>query len=215
MHLINKLIELFYPKVCGICDKISSNDICPKCMKTLNEIKQCKKHIYLQKSYTTHMYIFKYNDIVRKNIIKYKFRDQAYRYRSFVKFIAKDKKICGFLKKYDIIIPVPISKIRKRQRGYNQSELIILELGKKVNIQVVTNILYKIRNTKQQSKLNKEQRKNNLKNAYKVKNSENIKNKKVLIFDDIYTTGGTVEECAKVLKVAGAYEIGVLTLAKD
>lgn len=215
MYFINEIMNIFYPNVCGICDRICKNDICPKCMKKLNEIKQCKKHIYLRKSFTTHMYIFKYEDIVRNSIIKYKFGEQNYRYKSFVNFIRKDKKICGFLKKYDIIIPVPISKIRKRKRGYNQSELIMKELEKQCkNVKVITNVLYKIRNTAPQSSLNKEQRKYNLKDAYKVENSEIIRNKKILLFDDIYTTGSTVEECAKMLKNAGSYEIRSINSCK-
>lgn len=216
MHFINDIINIFYPNACGICANISKYDICPKCRVKLNKIKQCRKHIYLTRSFFDEMYIFKYEDLVRECIVKYKFCDQNYRYKAFANFIIKDKKICRFFKKYDIIIPVPISKIRTRQRGYNQSELIIKECAKQnKDITVCTDILYKIKNTKPQSLLNKEQRKINLKGVYQVKNEEKIKNKKVLLFDDIYTTGSTLEECAKVLKEAGACEVGVLTLAKD
>lgn len=216
MHFINNVINIFYPNVCGICDKVSKYDICPKCLKKLNSLKQCKKHIYLKRNFTTHMYIFKYEDIIRENIIKYKFYDQAYRYKSFVNFLRKDEKVCGFFEKYDIIIPVPISKVRNRKRGYNQSELIIKELSKtSTNMHISTNILYKKKNTLPQSSLDKNGRQNNLKGAYKVENSEMIINKKILLFDDIYTTGSTLDECAKVLKLAGAREVGALTLAKD
>lgn len=216
MHFINAILNIIYPNVCGICNNISKEDICVKCMAKIKAKKQTKKHIYLSKSFTYHMYIFPYDDFIRKNIIQYKFSDEAYRYKSFVKIMLKDKKICGFLKKYDIIIPVPISKERRIQRGYNQSELIVKELAKNMkNLNIGTNILYKIRNTPAQSSLNQEQRKNNLKNAYIVKNIEEIKNKKILLFDDVYTTGSTVEECSKMLKLSGAQEIGVLTLAKD
>lgn len=216
MHFINGIINIFYPNACGICGNISKYDICPKCIKVLNQIKQCKKHIYLTRSFTDGMYIFKYEDVVRDCFIKYKFGEQNYRYKAFANFMIKDKKICGFLKKYDIIIPVPISKKRKRKRGYNQSELIIKECAKiRKDIVICTDALYKIKDTKPQSTLDKEQRKINLKGAYKVKNIETIKNKKVLLFDDIYTTGSTLEECAKVLKQEGAYEVGVLTIAKD
>lgn len=215
MHFINNVINIFYPNVCGICDKIYKNDICPKCMKKLKELKRCKRHIYLQQSFMEHMYIFKYEEIIRKSIIKYKFKSQNYRYKSFAEFIIKDKKICGFIKKYDIIIPVPISKARNRQRGYNQSEIIVRELiNKGANINIATNVLYKVKNAIPQSSLNKEQRLSNLKNAYEVKNSEIIKNNKILLFDDIFTTGSTAEECAKVLKEAGAYEVRGVNISK-
>lgn len=215
MHFISDILNIIYPNVCGICNKICKADICPKCMVELKQKKDCKKHIYLTKNFTTHMYIFHYDDNIRKKIIQYKFCDQPYRYKSFSEFMIKDKKICGFLKKYDIIIPVPISKKRKMQRGYNQSELIIMEVEKRTqNIKVETDILYKIKNTIPQSSLNKEQRQYNLKDAYIVRNHEKINGKKILLFDDIYTTGSTVEECAKVLKLAGAYEVRGINFSK-
>ncbi len=208
MHFIDAILNLFFPNVCGICNKICKDVICPKCKAKLNKIKECKKHIYLTKSFGAHMYIFNYKDMIRNNIIKYKFHEQAYRYKAFANFIVNNKKICRYLRKYDIIIPVPISKKRNRQRGYNQSELIIKEVAKNMkDISIVTDVLFKVKDTLPQSTLKKEERLNNLKNAYEVKNNEIIKNKKVLLFDDIYTTGSTVEECSKMLKSAGAYEI--------
>lgn len=216
MHFINYIINIFYPNACGICGNISKYNICPKCKARLNKIKQCKKHIYLTRSFTDEMYIFKYKDLIRESFLKYKFGEQNYKYKAFANFIIKDKKICGFLKKYDIIIPVPISKKRKTQRGYNQSELIIKECARlDKTITVCKDVLYKIKDTKPQSTLDKEQRKINIQGAYKVQNSNIINNKKVLLFDDIYTTGSTLEECAKVLKKSGAYEVSVLTFAKD
>lgn len=206
--MVDRIINLFFPNVCGICNKIYKEPLCPKCRVELNKIKECKKHIYLTKSFTTHMYIFSYKDIIRKNIVNYKFNEQAYKYKAFANFIVNNKKICRYLGKYDIIIPVPISKKRSRQRGYNQSELILKEIAKNMkDICVLKNVLYKVKHTLPQSTLKKEERLNNLKDAYEVKNSEIIKNKKVLLFDDIYTTGSTVEECSKMLKSAGAYEI--------
>lgn len=215
MNYINSIINIFYPNVCGICDKICRYDICPKCIQKLNQIKQCKKHIYLKKDFSTHMYIFKYGDIIRKNIINYKFHEQNYKYKSFVNFMKKNKKIYNFIKRYDIIIPVPISKKRKQKRGYNQSELILKELAKQdKSINFTNKILFKIKDTAAQSSLDKEKRLVNLKGAYKVENSNQIANKKILLFDDIYTTGSTANECARVLKQAGAYEIRCFDIGK-
>ena len=213
--MLDRIINLFFPNVCGICNKICKEPLCAKCKKELNKMKECKKHIYLTKNYTTHMYIFSYKDIIRKSIVNYKFNEQAYKYKSFANFILNNKKICRYLRKYDIIIPVPISKKRNRQRGYNQSELILKEVAKNMkDIRVLTNVLYKVKHTLPQSTLKKEKRLNNLKNAYEVKNSEIIKNKKILLFDDIYTTGSTVEECSKMLKNSGAYEIRSINSCK-
>ena len=75
--------------------------------------------------------------------------------------------------------------------------------------------LVKIKNSKKQSSLNKENRKKNVENAYVIKDGSQVKNKKILLFDDIYTTGNTVNECSRILREAGAEQIGILTIAKD
>ena len=121
------------------------------------------------------------------------------------------------LKKYDIIIIVPISRQRKKDRGYNQSELVAREISKIIKIPIVPQILYKTKNTVPQSSLNKAQREENAKGAYQVIHINKINGKRILLIDDIYTTGNTVNECAKVLIKKGIKrtDIGVLTIAKD
>ena len=116
---------------------------------------------------------------------------------------------------YDIIIPVPIHKKRKHQRGYNQTELIAREIANNTNLQLENKVLFKQKNVISQSELSKIDRKENIKNAFMIQNIEKIKNKKVIIFDDIYTTGSTVNECSKILKLVGVKNIGILTIAKD
>ena len=130
-------------------------------------------------------------------------------------FLLKQQKIFEIIKTYDIILPVPISKKRYKKRGYNQTELIAREIRKKTDIELVTNCLYKEKNNVPQSTLNKEDRIENVKNAYIIKNSKIIKDKRVIIFDDIYTTGSTVNECSKLLKQNNVKEILVMTIAKD
>lgn len=209
-------LNLCYPNVCGVCEEINNNYICNKCNI---KIKQYKKsnidNIDSNKSFNTHAYIFIYDGIIRKKIIKYKFLNAPYLYYFFASVILDDLKLIEYIKKFDIIIPVPIHKKRRKKRGYNQSELIAKELSKKLNIQLHMNVLYKYINNLPQSSLNQEERKHNIKDAYILKNKELIENKNILIFDDIYTTGNTVNECSKLLKSAQVNNIGVLTIAKD
>lgn len=162
-----------------------------------------------------HLYFFKYEGIIRETILKYKFKDESYLYKTFTNFFIKNEKFCRFLENYDIIMPVPISKKRNKERGYNQSTLISTELSKKLNLELVTNCLYKTKNVIEQSKLSKEKREENIKGVYSLTNEEKLKNKKILLVDDIYTTGSTVNECCKVLKAVKPSEITVLTIAKD
>ena len=213
---IEKILDLIFPPVCGICNKEINTYLCGKCEKEINKITCVGENRYDNKYFSTHMYLFKYEGIIRNKIISYKFNDKPYLYKTFCEIFVKNKKVCEFLKKYDIIISVPMYKKKKNQRGYNQSELIAKEIAKKIeNIEYRNDILLKTKNTARQSSLNKEQRKENLKNAYVVNNNEYILNKNILIFDDIYTTGSTANECAKTLIEAGAKDVGILTIARD
>ena len=130
-------------------------------------------------------------------------------------FLIKNEKWFEILKTCDTIIPIPISKKRNKERGYNQSLLIAKELSKKLRIPVSSKCLYKIKNTIEQSKLNKSEREKNIQNVYELKNKEVLNNKTVLLIDDIYTTGNTVNEASKILKNANIKSIIVLVIAKD
>lgn len=209
------LLELVYPNVCGFCNKICKNELCNKCkMKIIQH--QIDIVIKPENKYFKELIsILKYEGIIRDKILQYKFEDKPYIYKTFAKIVLKNKKVCGLLKKYDIIIPVPIHKKRKAQRGYNQTQLIASKISKYVEIKLCDDVLIKSKNTIAQSKLNKNKRKQNIKGAFKILNSEKIQGKNILLFDDIYTTGSTVNECSKILTRAGAKRIGVLTIAKD
>ena len=147
--------------------------------------------------------------------MKYKFNEKSYIYRTFLEFIKNNKKICAQIKKYDIIIPVPVSKKRFKQRGYNQSALIAKNLAKTLNIDYKENVLVKIKDNKPQSEMGQDKRKSNVKGVYTIKNKEIINQKKILLIDDIFTTGNTVNECAKVLIENSANNVGIFTIAKD
>ncbi len=135
-------------------------------------------------------------------------------YKTFAKIILKNEKMYRIIQSYDIIGAVPIHKKRKNERGYNQSELIAKEISRNIKELKYGKILRKIKNNERQSSLSKDKRNQNVKGVYQIENSQIIKGKKVILFDDIYTTGSTVEECSKVLKANNAKEIMILTLAK-
>ena len=213
--MLDYILEVVFPSVCGICGKLSKDDLCKKCEINIkeNQIKLISQYKNTYFDECIHMY--KYEGIIREKIIEYKFQDKSYLYKTFSKMILKNEKMCGILKKYDIIIPVPIHRKRKKKRGYNQTELIVNFLGKQLNLEICKNVLFKSKNVISQSELNKVDRKNNVKDAFIIKNAVKVNNKKILLFDDVYTTGSTVEVCSRILKEAGASKVGVLTIAKD
>lgn len=216
IFLYEKILNLIYPPNCVICGKNNEEYLCKKCENKLEQYAINKIDNYLNKNFTKHAYVFKYEGKIRNLIIDYKFNEKSYLCELFVKFLIKNKKICRFLETYDIIMPVPIHKKRKAQRGYNQSALIARKLAEKFEkLQIEENNLEKQKNTIEQSKLTKKQRIENAKNVYKINNKEKIKNKSVILIDDIYTTGSTANECAKVLKENGAKNIVIITIAKD
>lgn len=168
-----------------------------------------------ENNFEEHLYIFQYEGRIRRMILNYKFKDKPYLYKTFVNFLLKEEIFFQILQTYDTIIPVPISKKRKKERGYNQSFLIANEIAKRLQMECNSSCLVKTKNIIEQSKLKREERVDNIQGVYELKNSEILKDKKVLLIDDIYTTGSTVNECCKMLKQAKLKNIGVLTIAKD
>lgn len=215
MNFINSALDYFFPPICGMCGEINENYICNNCYENIKKIKKCVINEYNNRNFSKHLYNFRYEGIIRNKIIEYKFEDKGYLYKMFAKIILSDKKTCNFIKKYDVIIPVPISKKRKKKRGYNQSELVANELAQKLNQDIWTDIIIKKKDNKPQSELNKLERIKNVEDIYEINKPIEVKNKKVLLLDDIYTTGSTVNEIARKLKQNQTQEIGVITLAKD
>ena len=174
--------------MCGICGKPDKNFLCNKCKIQLE--KQAKFEIEKNKNnndyFQEHLYIFAYQGMIRKIILNYKFKDKSYLYQSIVNFLLKNKKFFQILKSYDTIIPVPISKKRRKERGYNQSELIAREIAKRAEVNYNNTSLFKTKNIVEQSKLNKEERQKNIQNAYQLRNGKTLENKKILLIDDIY-----------------------------
>ena len=216
---VSKILNLIYPQICGMCGKINKNSLCKKCEIELK--KQAENQIInngeeIQDKYFNElMYIFKYEGQIRKLILDYKFNEKSYLYLTFVNFLLKNKKIFENIKNYDTIIPVPISKKRKKTRGYNQSLLIARKIAEQTDLELMNNCLVKTKNIIEQSKLNKEDRIQNIQGVYELKNKQLIENKNILLIDDIYTTGSTVNECSKILKQGNPKKIGILVLAKD
>lgn len=220
-----KLQDFYFQKSCIICGKISQNQICLNCKNrikkyekqnliTINKYNQLFFHcgkIYFDNLF----YLFEYKGLIRKIILNYKFHNKSFFCNFFAKLLLNCKKTYGFFSFYDIIIPVPMEKEKMLQRGYNQAELITNIICKNTKILNGNSFIKKIKKTKIQSSLNLNQRKENIKNAFYVNDKNALKGKKIIIFDDICTTGNTVNEISRILKMSGAREILVIVLAKD
>jgi ComF family protein len=114
----------------------------------------------------------------------------------------------------DLIVPVPLHCKRLRERGFNQSQLLGRVLGKQWSVPLSVNNLRRVRWTEPQVGLPAPERERNVRSAFAVSDPAHFKEKRLLLIDDVYTTGSTVEECARTLKRAGAAEVWVITVAR-
>jgi competence protein ComFC len=114
-----------------------------------------------------------------------------------------------------VLIPVPLAKKKIKLRGFNQSEEIAKELSLFWEIPLVSGSLLKIKETLPQIELSEKERKENVKGAFLCQHPTLIKNRKIFLVDDVFTTGATMEECARVLKNSGAKEVWGITVARE
>ena len=215
------VLDFLFPPSCVSCGRITNNFIlknetnkwiCNKCYERVIKYKNGQILKVRNIDYDKFVYLFEYRHIIRKIIIAYKFHSLPYISNFFIDEILKNKNLCGFLKNYDIIVPVPMSRIKKNIRGYNQTELIAKNIASSLDIKM-KKIIKKRENIETQSKLLKTARRRNIRGAFYC--TKRISEQNVILFDDIFTTGATIKECAKILKMNGAKKILVLVLAKD
>lgn len=213
MNIINSFLNLIYPPVCGICNEINSNYYCNNCKEKIHFLKQSKIELYnnSEKIFYEHFFLFKYEKEIRNLILDFKFNEKSYLYKTFSKILISDSTFKNLIKNYDCITCVPLHKKRLHYRGYNQSELIAKEISSYFKIPYYNNILEKNINISPQSSLStRKDRILNVQNAFSASPNfqlNNIINKKIILFDDIFTTGSTVNECSKILKNLGASQI--------
>ena len=219
--MLNRLLELLYPPKCLICGNlynINTKDTYYACKKCKIKLKYGMTDLKIIKIYDKNFdYLispFIYKGEIRKLILDYKFNNKKYLYLLFSNILAD--VLYEYIKEItiDYIVPVPISFNRYKERGYNQSYLISKRISQTLHIKLLRFSLIKTKNNKRQSELCEKDRVDNVKNVYKVFRKNLLKNKVVLLIDDIYTTGNTLNECSKILKKANVSTIIALTIAK-
>lgn len=156
---------------------------------------------------------FLYDGVISETVRAFKFSDQRL-YGVFLTALALEHlKNKDLLNDCDVIIPVPLHKNRFDERGFNQAEVIADKLAKSLDKEVDTNTLFRIRDTLHQSSLTGYKRIENVKNAF-IAAEGTICGKKIILVDDIYTMGETANECARILKRAGAKSVVVFALCR-
>ncbi|MBD3322593.1 MAG: hypothetical protein GF350_15945 [Chitinivibrionales bacterium] len=195
----------------------SGRDACPHCSQNLN-VRSCTCDIVWDNPFERVFSLFDFDKVVQCIAHNIKYRGKS-RLAFDIARVFACKIPSDFAADADIIIPIPLHPFRKMKRGYNQAEFLARGFThKRYNSHTLhTGLLTRTRHTKSQTRLDKEQRRTNLKGAFKVpaKKSDALKNKNVILVDDVVTTGATTGYCAEVLLKAGAASVRVLSLARD
>lgn len=225
MNFLEEAISFVFPRRCPVCDEIIQADtyicrecrgklqyvqepVCKKCGKPLEDERReycgdCtgKRHFFIQGKA-----VFEYREGMKVSMYRFKYSNK----REYADFYAGEAaRIYGdWIRRHRIeaIVPIPMYLWKKRRRGYNQAEVFAVRLGKKLRIPVEQGLVKRIRNTTPQKELNDIQRKENLKKAFKIVPNI-VKYKKILLVDDIYTTGSTMDAVTQVLLEAGVKEV--------
>lgn len=227
--LLGNIINAIYPRHCPVCHEIlkdQNNLACPKCFGKLHPLmgarcKKCGKPVEKEaeychdcgkykRSFDEGRGAFLYDRIWKNSLMKYKYfgcREYADFY-AYVLYKVAEKDIRRW--KPDLILPVPLHPKKERIRGFNQSRLLAEKISLRTGIPVDCTIVRKTQKTKSQKKLGAEERRRNLQNAFVV--TRVLEGRKILVIDDVFTTGSTMDAMAAKLKKHGAEKVFFLTL---
>lgn len=222
------IIDLIFPRRCPVCqDIVTSGDgsglICPDCRKRLpyvkhpccmkcgkeigeEDVEYCSDCIRIPKHFIKGFPIFNYTEPIQKGIMAFKY----YNRREYAEFYGEEmwNRYAESYKQIrpDGILPVPLHWRKKRSRGYNQAEVLAIRLGQRLQVPVYTKLLVRQIYTTPQKELNDKERLNNLKKAFLFREND-VKLNRILLVDDIYTTGATIEACTQALLQAGVEQV--------
>lgn len=212
MKLFHWIWAILFPPKCVLCWKILGKgeiDICGRCRIEAPEYSAGKRKPQFVDSFAAVWY---YDGRVRSSLLRFKFRGARSYAESYGRLLAM-KLLQEYPEGFDLLTWVPVSAARKRRRGYDQVELIARAVGRELGITPVP-VLKKIRNNRQQSRITgAAQRRANVLGVYRVTDPKRVCDQRILLLDDILTTGATVSEASRVLLTAGAKEVHCAAIA--
>jgi ComF family protein len=207
--------------ICSPCsDKLepSSSSYCLSCgrfFEGAGEPHLCGACLDSRPPFSKHRSCARYEGVVKDVILLFKYRGFEVLGQTLGDFmfltLGKEEDLWSGL---DAIIPVPLHPKKEKKRGFNQSRILAKRLAEQKKIALVDKQLIKLRNSPAQTSLEGRERAKNVKGAFQVRNSGELKGKTVLLVDDVYTTGSTLRECSLALKKAGVEEIRAVTIAQ-
>lgn len=224
MSTINQLFDFFLPRFCNSCrNKLSTKELflCEYCISTIKRAdSELLNHEFNRKFYKdkiisgfTSLYIFQKDQALQNLVHNLKYNG-SFRVGIFLgKLIGKEFQNTINKWNANLILPVPLHHLKKAERGYNQSYYICKGIQKYSNAKVYTSIIQRKRYTESQTTMDLRERKNNIENAFQISKSAMVKSKRIIVVDDVITTGATITECGKLLLDEGADMVFALSLA--
>lgn len=219
IHILKGFLDLLFPPRCLSCGH-QGDILCEPCLMSFPPFFEENKPSDLSKIDEIFVATYYENETVKKTIWMFKYRGVKDLAKPLSTLIVKrlGNKITHLIdncSQTTVIIPIPLSGKKLKKRGYNQAEILGKCLSDKLSIKMENNVLYKIKETISQVEIkDRDKRLKNIQGVFAVKNPEIIKNKIVILVDDITTTGATLNEAGSVLKQAGVSKIIGLTVAK-
>jgi len=224
MQFINNIFDFFIPRFCICCDsklETSESFVCNSCMLKFNKVPdELLADEYSRKFKNSDLISGLYSHLVfiKDSEIQTIIHSLKYQQKFLIGKMLGKLAANGALDKINswkcnAIIPIPLHKLKKTKRGYNQAYFISKGIADIIELPVVSNAIKRIKFTETQTKLNIKERENNVYNAFKIRNKNRIKNKNLILVDDVITTGATIKECAKILKENGAKNIFAISVA--
>lgn len=235
--LIRAAVDLLYPRNCQFCEQPLAEPergvICAACLEKVKWIKppccqrcalpfvgavsgafECGYCKDLNLHFSQGVAACLATGIVLESIHHFKYHQRMYFGYHLADWIVTAGRQGVDWTQVDVVVPVPLHPRKKREREFNQAEYLAEAVGKSFQKPVWKRCLRRVRDTRTQTRLDAQQRRENLRGAFAARDAEALRGKRLLLVDDVFTTGATLDACAKVLRHAGATEVVVLTVAR-
>ena len=236
---LTALFDLFFPPLCPVCGLRLGDGrrdpLCGGCWRSIEPIaapycivcgtpffafgprderhrcEECRRH---RPPFAYARSIARYGGVIREALHAFKFDRVTALERPLGNLMAEVGRGMVSVEEITLLVPIPLHRSRQSARGFNQAELLARRLGKVWKIPVGQRVLRRLLATRPQTELNRSERRRNIRNAFSLTKPAAVRGQHVLLVDDIYTTGATSAEAARVLKRGGAAKVGVLTVAR-
>jgi ComF family protein len=225
IEIVEDFISLFFPRYCVACEDSlvkGENLVCTRCML---EMPRSNYHLEHENPFFNKFrgrmpvkYVMAYFKFVKSSRVQHilhalKYKNKPELGRMLGQVYGEELIRAGFAEKFDMIIPVPLHHTRKRSRGYNQSEEFGMGLSKILEMPCEVNFLTKVARTQTQTRKSKLNRWDNVKEVFAISQQADVMGKRILLVDDVVTTGATLEACGRILIEAGCKELSLACIA--